>query len=177
MKAPSRRSQGGFSLVEIVLALGVFSIAIVVLLGLFPTALNTAQSGRGDTIAAQIGRSIIADLRSHPFDQVRVQRGGGASTPDFSDPFSLATAGKVYLKFAYDGADATIRPIGMTNEAAFQGGAQAEAGQKALYYASIEVIPDARNTSLSQVVISVEYPGAAKQSLRTSARFVTNFCR
>ncbi|MEM1158061.1 MAG: hypothetical protein AAGH72_07380 [Verrucomicrobiota bacterium] len=55
-------ASGGFSLVEIVLALGIISFALVGILGLFPVALDTAKDSKAETIIAFIGQSIIADI-------------------------------------------------------------------------------------------------------------------
>ncbi|MEM6885617.1 MAG: prepilin-type N-terminal cleavage/methylation domain-containing protein [Verrucomicrobiota bacterium] len=52
----------GFSLVEIVLALGIISFALVGILGMFPVALNTAKDSKAETIIAFIGQSIMADI-------------------------------------------------------------------------------------------------------------------
>ena len=57
-----RRS--AFSLVEVVLALGVISIAIVAILGLVPTGLQTSHSSQDETRAAQIAQSVLAGVAS-----------------------------------------------------------------------------------------------------------------
>lgn len=52
----------GFSLVEIVLALGIISFALVGIMGLFPVALDTAQDSKAETFIAFIGQSVMADI-------------------------------------------------------------------------------------------------------------------
>lgn len=59
------RRAGGFSLVEVTLALGLVSFALVSTLGLLPTGLSTLRSSMNQTVEAQIlqsiaNRSIIA---------------------------------------------------------------------------------------------------------------------
>lgn len=55
-----------FSLVEIVLAVGIISFALVGILGMFPIALDAATRSREETQAAFIARSIYSDLAGYP---------------------------------------------------------------------------------------------------------------
>src|SRR5206468_11588524 len=63
MQPPVRRI-GGFSLVEVTLALGVAAICLILLLGLLPIGIKTQQSGAQQTIANQIMTVILSDLRA-----------------------------------------------------------------------------------------------------------------
>lgn len=56
--------QAGFSLVEVVIAIGVASFCLVVMLGLIPAGLNTNKDSSGETAAANIVRNISSDLRA-----------------------------------------------------------------------------------------------------------------
>lgn len=49
-------------MIEIVLALGVISFALVGILGMFPLALDTAKDSKAETIIAFIGQSLLADI-------------------------------------------------------------------------------------------------------------------
>lgn len=65
-----------FSLVEVVLALGVISFAIVAILGVLPVGLQTGHSAQDETRAAQIAQAILASIASqapNQFDNVQVQ--------------------------------------------------------------------------------------------------------
>src|SRR5437588_2740362 len=53
-----------FSLVEVVIALGVVSFAIVAILGLIPTGLQTSHSSQDETRAAQMAQGILAGMAS-----------------------------------------------------------------------------------------------------------------
>ena len=55
--------RGGFSLVEIVIALGIFAFCIVVLLGLMPVGLRAARSVSDESNAVNIGDSIFGAWR------------------------------------------------------------------------------------------------------------------
>jgi Tfp pilus assembly protein PilV len=61
-RAPRR--QLAFSLVEVVLALGVIAVGVVAILGLFPTALQTSHAAQDETRAPQIAQDIIASISS-----------------------------------------------------------------------------------------------------------------
>jgi uncharacterized protein (TIGR02598 family) len=59
-RAPRR--QLAFSLVEVVLALGVIAIAITAILGVLPVALSTGHSAQDETRAAHIAQSAFGSL-------------------------------------------------------------------------------------------------------------------
>jgi uncharacterized protein (TIGR02598 family) len=59
-----KNRQFGFSLVEVVLALGVISFAIVAILGLIPTGLQTSHSSQDETRATQIAQTIFSSMAS-----------------------------------------------------------------------------------------------------------------
>ncbi len=60
MKRPSSAAVAAFSLVETVLALGIFAFCVVVLLGLMPVGLRSARSVANESNAVNIGQSILA---------------------------------------------------------------------------------------------------------------------
>jgi uncharacterized protein (TIGR02598 family) len=52
----------GFSLAEVVIALGIITVGIVAVLGVFPTTLQTGKSAQDETRAAHIAQSIFGSL-------------------------------------------------------------------------------------------------------------------
>jgi Tfp pilus assembly protein PilV len=52
----------GFSLLEVVIALGVITVGIVGVLAVFPTALQTGHSAQNETRAAHIAQSVFGSL-------------------------------------------------------------------------------------------------------------------
>ncbi len=56
------RKENGFSLVEVVLALGVIAFSVVAILGVFPIGLNTGHAAQDETRAAQIAQDILDSL-------------------------------------------------------------------------------------------------------------------
>src|SRR5438046_9902555 len=59
----------GFSLAEVVIALGVIAIAVVAILALFPAALQTGHSAQDETRAAQIAQTIFPSLAGQALSQ------------------------------------------------------------------------------------------------------------
>jgi uncharacterized protein (TIGR02598 family) len=57
-------SRGAFSLVEVVLALGIISFAIVAILGVFPLGLQTGHSSEDDTRSTQIAQNVLNAMAS-----------------------------------------------------------------------------------------------------------------
>lgn len=93
----------GFSLVEVVLALGVISFAIVAILGVLPVGLQTGHSAQDETRAAQIAQAILASIASqapNQFDNVQVQLNDDQNS---TVPFHLGATETVTLYGANDG--------------------------------------------------------------------------
>ncbi len=61
-------STGGFSLVEVVLAIGVAVFALVSVLGLLNSAANTESNAGRDTVLASMSGYVFSEMRSVPFD-------------------------------------------------------------------------------------------------------------
>ncbi len=65
MNVPCRRDMQndcGFSLAEVVIALGVIAVAVLAILAVFPAALQTGHSAQDETRAAQIAQTIFRSL-------------------------------------------------------------------------------------------------------------------
>jgi uncharacterized protein (TIGR02598 family) len=56
-----------FSLVEVVLALGIFSFAILAIVGLMATGISTVQNSSTNMAIANISRSLRASVQATPF--------------------------------------------------------------------------------------------------------------
>lgn len=66
--APGRSPQleQGFSLVEVVLALGIAATALVVLIGLLPVGLQSNRESREESLAINAIHAMVADLKTSP---------------------------------------------------------------------------------------------------------------
>jgi uncharacterized protein (TIGR02598 family) len=60
------KAHSAFSLVEVVLSLGIATFCLLILLGMLPIGLNSSQSSREETAALNIASRISADLQSLP---------------------------------------------------------------------------------------------------------------
>jgi Tfp pilus assembly protein PilV len=83
------RRRGAFSLVEVVLALGVIAVGIVAILGVFPVGLNTSHSAQDETRAPQIAQTIFAALASQTFAAVSIKLYNSAGTQTSSVDMDL----------------------------------------------------------------------------------------
>ena len=76
-----------FSLVEVVLALGVISFAIVAILGVIPTGLQTSHSSQDETRATQIAQDILGSIASQAQSQypnATIKQSASTNAADFS---------------------------------------------------------------------------------------------
>jgi uncharacterized protein (TIGR02598 family) len=62
-RSSPRRDSAGFSLVEIVIAVGVAAFALMALLGLLPSGLKTFKSSVDASVGSQIAQRIFNDLQ------------------------------------------------------------------------------------------------------------------
>ena len=104
----------GFSLVEVVVALGVVSFAIIAILGLVPTGLQTSHSSQDETRAAQIAQAILASLVAENIKrdssgnavldaQNHQQLNDAANLPSVASPINLASVSSYSLYATNDG--------------------------------------------------------------------------
>jgi uncharacterized protein (TIGR02598 family) len=59
-----RRNEGGFSLVEVTLALGIAAFCLIAAFGLMPVGIQTNRNATSQTRATNILAAVIADLRT-----------------------------------------------------------------------------------------------------------------
>lgn len=94
-----------FSLVEIVLALGVISFALVAIIGLLPIGLASNRGTIQETRANHLAEEIFSTLRSQTFTSVSLSTlGSSSSTPlDLSSENTATGAPATMLYANYDG--------------------------------------------------------------------------
>jgi uncharacterized protein (TIGR02598 family) len=81
----------GFSLIEVTIALGIVSFALIALFGLLPTGLTTFRSSIDRSVASQIAQNIISEARQ----------------TEFSSLSTLATPAGSPKRFTEDGDETT----------------------------------------------------------------------
>ncbi|MDQ3620965.1 MAG: Verru_Chthon cassette protein B [Verrucomicrobiota bacterium] len=66
-------NSAAFTLVEIVLALGIVAFAVVALVGLMTASLDSSRGSEADTLIASMARQITAELQTRPFDSLTTE--------------------------------------------------------------------------------------------------------
>jgi len=157
MEPVSRSRPGGFSLIEIVLAIGVISFAIVAIMGMFPVALRSAQESQRETRAALIAQDIYSNIGSVSGTNRVIPIGTNSWVP-----VNLATTNSFSLGYDQDGNIlGSGTPVG------------------AIFRADVSVSPDNPIAGISKVQTIVASPAAAPTNSysRSTFTFVTLFSR
>lgn len=159
-------SRRGFSLVEVVIALGVISFALVGILGLFPIAINTAAESKAETRITNIAQSVFTDLQeSLPGAATLVT----AQTGNFESasvlPLNLAVAGDYYV--LYDGEGRPLQPLTST-----QWGTAVTVA-RGVFGVWLKIDPPGGGTTgLSKVSLTIATPVKAMPANRKTYEFV-----
>lgn len=147
-------SARAFSLIEVVLALGVISFAIIGIMGLFPVAMKAGLESQRETRAAHIARAIFTDLKASPATNALILVG-----PNFSDVKNLAltNTGAWPVSVYYD--ESGIPVTNSSSSAAFE--------------AVITSRPNTPSAGLAQIQVDVSAPVQAQATNRSTYTFVT----
>ncbi len=70
VRASSWRAQRAFSLVEVVLALGIIAFAFVANIGMLPVGLQTFRDSADKTQTTQIAQNLLAEAQQTPFENL-----------------------------------------------------------------------------------------------------------
>ena len=158
LRTMRRRPHTGFSLVEVVIALGIVSFAVLAIVGMLPMALKSAQESMRETDATLIAQRIFAELKT----------GSGANRTLTISPngiphaLALSANSTNNLAFTQDGMPQAF--LASTNSP-----------QDAFYdfYAQISVLTNTGIANLSRVQIDIAAPAAAPAANRTTNSFTT----
>lgn len=173
-----------FSLTEVVVALGISTVAIVSILGLFPLGFDTVRESEAETQAAILARTIAGDLAASArfpgrgFTNAVVVGGADliAATNWWNVDLSLAQEYWVaYEKKVQSGAGGMIgnpyclRPMKKIANVSDLAGAIAQAD----FLAGVAVTPKGDPAVLrqSQVDLTIEFPGTIPRTNRTRLFF------
>jgi uncharacterized protein (TIGR02598 family) len=73
------RSTRAFSLVEVVIAMGIAAVSLVTALGLLGASLNSQDLSANDTVLVSMTEHVLSDLRNAPFDTLWDEQPGGVA--------------------------------------------------------------------------------------------------
>lgn len=163
---PRACRKGGFSLVEVVLALGIVSFSLVGILSLFPVALDTAKDSKNETRVTLIAQTILSDLKSSPPDKAEVVI-YATEDPAQRQVTSSPLSGFAPVYVAYDSQGLAIKSI-----------SDSEFNQRSNIGAFVASIQATTNgvpvTGLALVTVSIQTPPQA-DGISRSARKKYNF--
>ena len=153
-----RRPDIGFSLVEVVIALGIVSFAVLAIVGMMPMALKSAQESMRETDSTLIAQRIFAELKTGSSGNRSVTTDTNSSTQTL-----LLTAHNSTNNFLAFKQDGTVK--------AFANSATANADYD--FFAQISVFTNTGVANLSRVQIDITAPAAAPPTARTTNSFTT----
>jgi len=147
-------------MVEVVIALGIVSVGVVAVLGLFPLALGIARDSREEPRATFAARKLLADLEAGDGPGRSIHAGSGTSATAW--PVALDSAG--FATFACDGEGLFLRWSASN--------ALASPPSSASLLADVRVDPSTGIPGLSRVEVLVRAPAAAPPNRQRRYVFV-----
>jgi len=183
-----RRPPAGFSLTEVVIALGIFAVSMVGVLALFPVASSTGRESSEETQAAILAQMIFDEIR----DSADIRNAGnaytlaGPNTVDTTHWELVSLTNLTNYQVAYDvkrrddigretngpgmiGNPIALKAIDMdVTSAAFSNGVAT-----ANYLAQLQVFPLDQRARLTQLTLRIDTPGDDPATTRRSFLFTT----
>jgi uncharacterized protein (TIGR02598 family) len=89
MIPPPLSRQHAMSLVEVCIAIGVFSFCVLAVFGLLPTGVSLLQDTRSETVATNVLTGLVSDIRSTPEGQT--------ISPRYRMPLDATSSGEAYF--------------------------------------------------------------------------------
>jgi Tfp pilus assembly protein PilV len=159
-----------FSLLEVVIALGVIAVGIVGVLAVFPTALQTGHSAQDETRAAHIAQSVFGSLvagASSQFSNVQLPLSPSPSPAPTPLSINLTTgSGTTPAVTLYADNDGNL--VANSTNAAY-----------AIFIYTNDSVPGFTDpASANQVTVRVAWPAnapAANQTFRDYVRIVSKY--
>lgn len=99
-----KRISAAFSLVEVVLALGVIGFALLAVIGLLPIGLQSGRASMQETRATHLAERVFATMRSQPFTAVNLSFLGGSSTINLATENTPQGSAGPLLYATYEGS-------------------------------------------------------------------------
>ena len=162
VSSPSRLNPAGnpaFSLVEVVVALGIVSFAIVAVMGMLPIALKTSRESMTETDAALIARRIFSEISCGTNSQraVSMDTNNSVKTIDLAGDST-----NTVIAFRENGeALYATNSINAVNSTAID------------YLAQISISTNTGISNLSRILVDILSPAAASPTNRVTNSFCT----
>ena len=153
-----KKSSPGFSLLEIIVALALFAIAVTSLLQLFPTALKLHHDTQAAANAIAIAQTIFSTLQVSSTHGILMTSRDGFTNQNHSVSFSLEQNSTHNI--GYDGTDQAVRLL--TEEEATESLHEKEITS----IAHIVVTNDEAFQNIARVEVSISSPGNQPERLR-----------
>jgi uncharacterized protein (TIGR02598 family) len=147
-----------FSLIEVVIALGIVAFAVIAIVGMLPIALKSSQNTMRETDATIIAQRIFSELKTDT----------GANRT-----FTINTNGDTET-LSLTSHENTNNFLGFKNDGEVQNFTKSPTNKPALdFYAQISVFTNTGTSNLSRIQIDITYPPSAPPGARTTNSFVT----
>ena len=161
---PTRHFQGAFTLLEILIALGLFAFAAISLLVLFPVAQRSERESDAETRATLIASSIMEGLElPSPGGLVRLEIGKKNSNPLWME---LDPRNKTNQSIAYNSACEPLHPLNETDQL------EPIPDHETAAVVTLSITPKSSMPFLSTAQVEVAFPSSAPAANRTVHRFV-----
>jgi len=151
----------GFSLVEIVMALGIFSFVVVTVLGTMAVALNSTRDSEMKLRAAHVGTSIIGAVKANP--------SYGATVANFPLPDLTDSKSDLQTKGTAEGGTATGSPIYIDLQ-----GRTVASGSAAAFQLSWRLTQDQDMPQLVYCYLQMSWPPGAAAGAATGSHKVAS---
>jgi len=158
MKHPfqKRNSDVAFSLVEVVIAIGIFSFAVIAVLGLFATGLQSNRESEQEIQAANLASMLISMRTAYPTNNI-------PNLPNFAIPTTALT--NTYAN-AYQGGGSLTNYVGLDGQTA--------TAANAAYLISCRAGTTAQaGTGVAQVYLMLSWPPQLNPSNANAGRYET----
>ena len=168
-----RGASRAFSLTEVVVALGVATVAIVSILALFPVGFDTSRESAAETEAAVLARTIVSDLvsgaRARGFSNAILLKGNNPLSTNDYEGINLTLPRTQAVAYKYEAhwfrldeyRPRALKAAGLLNNAS-------DAVSWADFVASVAVQPvSSLGGSLAQVTVQISAPASVALSNRT----------
>jgi type II secretory pathway pseudopilin PulG len=133
--------QGGFSLVEVALAIAVIAFAFVALLSLLPAGLTTFRRALDISICTQIAQRIVADAQGADFDLVVDRDNLPASAEGSEFTFRAPTIDRPGVRFFDEQGNEIVPKAGEGGIAEGWGDLTPDEQLRVIYHVNVRIVP------------------------------------